>query len=451
MLSVRISKARGSPPSKKRKDHWSLEVYIEDEQDRLDTAKALESMHLKKAWGLTIVDTAPTCAQTTSHYPVIFFNDYQFYGNYYHFTYDALLPLFRQLTLRGLVSNAAKLSDRVRIFPAQQKAWHELQDWSTTEFSDSKRFHMDIMTSLFPGTMVPVDARAASTVHGACFSNASFGTPFAWDDGTIDQSPAPFSPTSGGSRDVPSNRRELLRTFTEFVRGQLGLPTSNSARKYYSDDVVRIGLISRRQRRKIVNERAIVDGLSRLELSGQPNLRVVGELVDFNGMSYRDQVVKAGEMDVLVGMNGAGLINAWYTGADAVVVQMLPHGSNLNFDEFRSILRAVTPPIENRADGTGEEIYSSHDHYMEWKNTFAENAFQPRNQYQPFDNEDTKLDEGEFYALMRRAVAQVIATRSFRQQQGKSHHSGKEGEVEVVLVTTDNADNSDEAHFRRSF
>ena len=380
-------------------------MYIEDELDRHDTEMALMSMHLQKAWGFRLVDKAPECEDVVVADPVLFFNDYQFYGNYYHFTYDALLPLFRQLQLRGLILGDHSIPKGTLILPAQQTAWRKSQDWSTEEFQDSTRFHMNMLTSLFPGqALVPVDARAASRMNGACFSNASFGTPFVWDDGTIDQSPVPFS--SGPP--IPMGRRELLKAFADFVRASLGLVP-----RKVKDGVVHIAVISRKERRKISNEELLMEKLPRILAVEHPQLSVVCELMDFNGMTYRDQVAKVGDIDVLVGMNGAGLINALYTNPDAVVVQLLPHGSNLNFDEFRSILRAVVPPSEE----SPVEHYSSRDHYMEWKNSIAENAVQPPNQYQPFDNEDTTVNEDEFFELMRRAVTQIVATRSLRRQE----------------------------------
>ena len=116
-------------------------------------------------------------------------------------------------------------------------------------------------------------------------------------------------------------------------------------------------------------------------------------------------------------MNGAGLINAWYTHPDAVIIQLLPHGSNLNFDEFRSILRAAIPPSINNSDIATP---ASEDHYMEWKNQYKENAIQSSRQLQQFENEDTIVNVNEFHSLTRRAVAQVINTRMSRLRQNPS-------------------------------
>ena len=80
--------------------------------------------------------------------PTIFFNDYQFYENYYHFTYDALLPLYALLEQRGLAGDDDAL-DRVIIAPAVQRVWSAPQDWQTARFSDERSFHMSSLASIF--------------------------------------------------------------------------------------------------------------------------------------------------------------------------------------------------------------------------------------------------------------------------------------------------------------
>lgn len=414
VVSVHVKKHRlGS--SREWKASWKLKVYVEDETDRDDTARALETMHLQKVWDFQIVKEPPSCVSHVNNTPVLFFNDWQFYGNYYHFTYDALLPLFRQLQRRNL----NPFPNDALILPAYQTAWFEPQDYSTKAFENLDSFYMDMLVSLFPDSVVPVDARGISIVNGVCFSNASFGLPFVWDDGIIDQSPPPFTPHSKFIRNVPDTRRSLLRSFATFVRQQLSLEpfTEEYMETLACNSTIRVGIISRRQRRKILNEKDLAKSVPEIMMQEHPQLQVTCELVDFNGMSYKEQVRRAGNFDVLVGMNGAGLINAWYTHPDAVIIQLLPHGSNLNFDEFRSILRAVIPPFINNSDVATP---SSEDHYMEWKNQYKENAIQSSRQLQQFENEDTIVNVNEFHSLMRRAVTQVINTRMSRLRQNPS-------------------------------
>ena len=92
--------------------------------------------------------------------------------------------------------------------------------------------------------------------------------------------------------------------------------------------------------------------------------------------------------DILVGVNGAGLINALYLDPHAVAIQLLPYSSSLNFDEFRSVLRARGP-------------------YLEWKSTTppsVKHARDPSGRHLPH-NEDTIMEEREFLILLESAVS----------------------------------------------
>lgn len=101
--------------------------------------------------------------------------------------------------------------------------------------------------------------------------------------------------------------------------------------------------------------------------------------------------------DILVGMNGAGLINALYLHPTGVAIQLLPNGSNLNFDEFRSLLRA-------------------RGLYREWKSSVPPPASAATSGVDPRDptsmtrgrhhkmNEDTEVDTAEFRGLLSDAM-----------------------------------------------
>ena len=92
--------------------------------------------------------------------------------------------------------------------------------------------------------------------------------------------------------------------------------------------------------------------------------------------------------DILVGMNGAGLINALYLDSHAVAIQLLPYSSSLNFDEFRSVLRARGP-------------------YLEWKSTTpptVKHDRDSRGRHLPH-SEDTIVEKREFLILLESAVS----------------------------------------------
>ena len=100
------------------------------------------------------------------------------------------------------------------------------------------------------------------------------------------------------------------------------------------------------------------------------------------------QVRAAGEVDVLMGMNGAGLTNAVYRHRCAVAVQLMPYRAPLNFREFGLLLRAGGP-------------------YMEWHNVREADSVTPPGpgMHQPASNQGTRVLAGEFVQLVREAVA----------------------------------------------
>ena len=49
------------------------------------------------------------------------------------------------------------------------------------------------------------------------------------------------------------------------------------------------------------------------------------ESVDFSQMSVKEQIEKVQQLDVLIGMNGAGLVNALYLPKGSVAVQLVPY------------------------------------------------------------------------------------------------------------------------------
>lgn len=69
-------------------------------------------------------------------------------------------------------------------------------------------------------------------------------------------------------------------------------------------------------RRKILNEDELIKSMP------SP---VLIESVDFSQMSVKEQIEKVQQFDVLIGMNGAGLVNALYLPRGSVTVQLVPY------------------------------------------------------------------------------------------------------------------------------
>ena len=216
-------------------------------------------MHLKNAWGLK-VSTLPAGCTIREYAPVIFFNDYQFYENYYHFTYDALLPLYALLEQRGLAGDDDAL-DRMIISPAVQRVWSGSQDWHTARFSDEKSFCMSSLTSIFPNVR-PVHEASTTLMHSACFLNSTFGLPWVWDDGQMDVSRPPLAQNASAFNN--SERIRLQSSFGRVIRHRLSLRppgagrNSSASNSSSSIPAFRLAIVSRRERRRLTNELALV-------------------------------------------------------------------------------------------------------------------------------------------------------------------------------------------------
>jgi len=88
--------------------------------------------------------------------------------------------------------------------------------------------------------------------------------------------------------------------------------------------------------------------------------------------------------NVLIGMNGAGLINALYMPSDSVVIQLVPYQAQLNFKEYGQLLRLRGP-------------------YLEWHNNH-ENKSVPVPGDQSCSNDNTIVDVNEFVDLVKKAI-----------------------------------------------
>lgn len=53
-----------------------------------------------------------------------------------------------------------------------------------------------------------------------------------------------------------------------------------------------------------------------------------------------------GSLDVLIGVNGAGLVNGLFLPPHAVAMQIIPWNSKLNHEEFARVLRSRGPYAE---------------------------------------------------------------------------------------------------------
>ena len=86
---------------------------------------------------------------------------------------------------------------------------------------------------------------------------------------------------------------------------------------------------------------------------------------------------------VVIGVNGAGLMNGLYLPPYGVAVQIVPYEAKVNFKEFGALLRSRGP-------------------YIEWHNTHEDLTRTTREQYN--NNPDTIVHIDEFMTVVQDAL-----------------------------------------------
>ena len=146
----------------------------------------------------------------------------------------------------------------------------------------------------------------------------------------------------------------------------------------------RVGLILRGGRRRILNQKQLLRAAS----AAQPHLQATFEGIQFDGMSFGQQVAAVSGLSVLVGMQGAGMSNALYLRPGAVAVVLYQFGAQ--HDLFAELLRPRGP-------------------YLTWINAHERNSVCNRTVDRFCDSPDTIVDEQEFVKLMSKAL-KMLAT-----------------------------------------
>lgn len=112
---------------------------------------------------------------------------------------------------------------------------------------------------------------------------------------------------------VDFSNPDILNLYADFVKKAFGTkPFKNNDKT----GKPKVGLIHREGRRKILNEDELVKSISS---------KASVDILDFSHMSAKEQIEKVQQYNVLIGMNGAGLVNALYLPRNSVAVQLVPY------------------------------------------------------------------------------------------------------------------------------
>lgn len=129
------------------------------------------------------------------------------------------------------------------------------------------------------------------------------------------------------------------------------------------------------------------------------NTTIPSEQNLMNFKFFLSKVQSMQNLSVLLGMNGAGLMNALYLPPYAVAIQMVPYEANVNWEYFGKILTARGP-------------------YLEWHNEHKDRHFQnmetdPRNSNA---NTDVHIDEVVDLVKIALGIAEEHRMHMFRDE-----------------------------------
>ncbi|EDV21035.1 uncharacterized protein TRIADDRAFT_60391 [Trichoplax adhaerens] len=286
------------------------------------------------------------------YHKAFIFTFFFYYGhsNNFHLHYDTLIPIYSQLRFIES-SNQLPLSNQsIVLMPTVEKKRMEILDWDTDAFTSTYKdsYFMEALKVLTgPHAFLPMSKASFNQYPNAktCFEEAKLGTPR-----------------------VEFTDKKLIRGYISFILRRLRI-------KKTTPKAARIALIKRTNRRLILNQDELINSVKSLA-----NI----ELVDFNGMTFKQQVKLMRKYSVLIGMNGAGLMNGLFLPKGAVNIQLVPYKAQLNFKEFGSLLSVRGP-------------------YLEWHN-----QHEHLNHDVPGDNyhgqADTIVKVDEFVELIKKAL-----------------------------------------------
>ena len=141
---------------------------------------------------------------------------------------------------------------------------------------------------------------------------------------------------------VPAGPKAPNFKARDYIITQMGMPLQPKLAH------PRIGLISRKQKRFILNERRLLEvGRS---------MGVSGELLPLEFMTFYEQLSRLQKTTILIGIHGSGLMNSMFLPRDSVVIQVVPY----NVQGATSFFRPTAV-----ANGM---------HYMEWRNPDQKNT-----------------------------------------------------------------------------
>jgi protein O-GlcNAc transferase len=289
-------------------------------------------------------------------------------SNYYHLHTDVLLPLYRLWQEEFSTHFGAEklvLVPTVNYLTWPEPKTHGGIEWTTDAFQHTDKYWTQALHAFSDLPLFPLthDSAQALASRGGketyCLEGAILGLPNVADEPALDL--------------VEGFVAHTMRTISG--RRSEGQPLESAG-----DPVV--GLVSRTGRRMILNEGELQGAASAAGIALHP--------VDFSSMTYLEQLAAVQRFTVLVGMQGAGMINAMYLREGAVAVVLFQYGATE--DMFRRLLSSRGP-------------------YLHWVNGHENNSICNTTIDRFCDSPNTIVDPTEFVALLRSALAESQVPR----------------------------------------
>ncbi|XP_064619968.1 protein O-linked-mannose beta-1,4-N-acetylglucosaminyltransferase 2-like [Lineus longissimus] len=310
---------------------------------QINSKRAKSERFLNKPWPIeTVTEPMVTCDEVHNKgYVFVIF--YHYDSNYFHMHVDTLMPLFKAIYYKQENRNRP-----VVIIPAVEKERLESLDWETPAFDNSSIYWMQMLKFISGrNKLLPLNAKLLARGQNICFREISFGT---------------------SSYTVFPEHEDIILKYIKFVRDQFQIVMPQPHSK------IRVGLIKRTGRRLILNEDDIIKAV-------KPFTEI--DVINFDGMTFRKQIEVVQKYSVLIGMNGAGLINALFAPPFTCAVQLVPYEAQTNHKAFGTLLTAKGP-------------------YLEWHNQHKDLHFVKADGTN--HNADTVVNVDEFRKLVREAL-----------------------------------------------
>ena len=304
-------------------------------------------------WDLKLEETTTTDCTITHDGPIVAFTFYYHYGhgNYYHFVYDTLIPLFTMLEQKKMLDKGGDGSESAELWPTVEHGnlpgMVPGVDWNTNAFdaagaSPQLPYWHSSLLSLFPTFRVRPLTRAewplsTEVQHPLLLSSSTTAAAAAVPPPAAPVAPPPAAAAGTvcvrdimlGLPQTDHSNPIIIDRYVAYVQRRFSIsPPSSPPSIQLQCDSLRAGFVRRSNRRRIVNHQELLQIMER---------DIPVDELRLETMTMREQVSSMKKYSVLVGMQGAGLMNGMFLSKAAHVIVLFQY--NAASDSFAELLR----------------------------------------------------------------------------------------------------------------